>query len=170
MRKNDRSFFGGFPGTVSTSRSNGGRLRYARRPASSSRCTSHGKHELRFHPDPLEECVFGSSNYFHMRNTDWSFFGGFPGTIYFWAHLDHQTPSAHGHVLILPMNRTFYFYSFSAWASLRSAYELYPASRRSETGAKHHRKNETGSKRCVFSSSKASEKSLFASISCQEQS
>ena len=42
------------PGTVSTSHSNGGRLRYARRPASSSRCASHGKHELRFHPDPLE--------------------------------------------------------------------------------------------------------------------
>ena len=25
-------------------------------------------------------CGFGSSNCFHMRNTDWSFFGGFPGT------------------------------------------------------------------------------------------
>jgi|GEM_PF-6660055 len=47
---------------------------------------------------------------------------------------------------------TFLLFCFSAWASLRSAYELYPASRRSETEAKHHRKRETGAMRCGFGS------------------
>ena len=56
------------------------------------------------------------------------------------------------------MNRTFYFFNFSAWDSLRSAYERTFRFSNSSDWARPHsayepywvnRKNETGSRRCT---------------------